>query len=147
MKKFRFTLDSLKKYNEQILDSEKNTLGRLRAQLSELMNELEDKLNEIDAARERLKELLSLGTNAMRLSLHKKYISSLQQDVYRIKAQIEQKNEEIAKQLEKVIAATQEVSKLEKLEEQQIEEYKHAEQKEAEQFIEEFVSNTNFYES
>ncbi len=147
MKKFKFTLESLKKYNEQILDSEKNTLGRMRAQLSELMNALDEKFREIDEATEKLKELLQIGTNATRLSLHKKYISSLQQDVYRIKAQIEQKNREIAKQLENVIVATQEVSKLEKLEEQQIEEYKHAERKETEQFIEEFVSNTNFYEN
>ena len=35
MKKFKFTLESLKKYNEQILDSEKNQLGRLRAELAE----------------------------------------------------------------------------------------------------------------
>ena len=77
----------------------------------------------------------------MRLSLHKKYVSSLQQDIYRIKAQMTQKREEIEIQLEKVVEATKEVSKLEKLEEKQLEEYRYAAQKEEELRIEEFVSN------
>ena len=77
----------------------------------------------------------------MRLSLHKKYVSSLQQDIYRIKGLMAQKREEIENQLQKVIDATKEVSKLEKLEEKQLEEYRYAAQKEQEQIIEEFVTN------
>ena len=83
----------------------------------------------------------------MRISLHKKYISSLQQDIYRIKAAIVQKEEEVQLQLQKVVDATKEVSKIEKLEEKQIEQYKYEEQKESEQFIEEFVSNSTFREN
>ena len=52
----------------------------------------------------------------------------------------------VQKQLKVVVAATQEVSSLEKLEEKQIEEYRYQEQKETEQFIEEFVSGSSFYE-
>ena len=77
----------------------------------------------------------------MRLSLHKKYVSSLQQDIYRIKGLMTHKREEIENQLQKVIDATKEVSKLEKLEEKQLEEYRYASQKEQEQIIEEFVTN------
>ncbi len=146
MKKFEFTLESLSKYNEQILDSEKNILGKLRAELGELQDELESTNARYDEAREKLAQLLMGGTDAMRLSVSKKYISSLQQDIYRIKAKIAAKNEEIKAQLDKVIEATKEVTKLEKLEEKQREEYKYAEQKESEQFIEEFVSNASFYE-
>ena len=58
--------------------------------------------------------------------------------------QIMLKEREIERQLEVVVEATKEVSKLEKLEEQQIEEYKAAEQKETEAFIEEFVSNADW---
>ena len=43
--------------------------------------------------------------------------------------------------MQKVIDATKEVSKLEKLEEKQLEEYRYAAQKEQEQIIEEFVTN------
>lgn len=137
---------SLKKYNEQILDSEKNVLGRLRAELSEIQERLDAKFAEIELESAKLENLLSAGTEVMRIAVHKKYISSLQQDVYRLKAQKEEKNKQIAAQLEKVIDATKEVSKLEKLEEKQIEEYRYAEQKENEQFIEEFVSNSSFFD-
>lgn len=146
MKKFEFTLQSLKKYNEQILDSEKSVLGRMRAELAELQGKLDSKLQEYEQARIKLDNLLKNGTDAVKLSVHKRYISSLQQDIYRLKAQINTKNEEIEIQLDVVIDATKEVTKLEKLEEKQIEEYKYAEQKETEQFIEEFVSNSGFYD-
>ena len=58
--------------------------------------------------------------------------------------QILMKEREIERQLEAVVQATQEVSKLDKLEEHQLEEYRAAEQKETELFIEEFVSNSDW---
>ncbi len=147
MKKFKFTLESLKKYNEQILDSEKNTLGRLRAEYADMQKALEAKELEYEQAIEKLEELMTSGTNVMRVSLHKRYIASLQQDMYRIKAEMAAKDEEIQIQLQKVVDATKEVSKIEKLEEKQIEQYKYEEQKESELFIEEFVSNGTFREN
>lgn len=141
MKKFNFTLQSLKKYNDQVLDSEKSVLGRLRAELAEIQAELDAKTTEYELSIDKLNELVRGGTTAMRLSLHKKYVSSLQQDIYRIKGRMAQKRDEVEQQLQRVIDATKEVSKLEKLEEKQLEEYRYAAQKEQEQIIEEFVSN------
>lgn len=141
MKKFNFTLQSLKKYNDQMLDSEKSVLGRLRAELAEMQAELDAKTAEYELSIDKLNELVRGGTTAMRLSLHKKYVSSLQQDIYRIKGRMAQKRDEVEQQLQRVIDATKEVSKLEKLEEKQLEEYRYAAQKEQEQIIEEFVSN------
>ena len=141
MKKFNFTLQSLKRYNDQVLSGEKSVLGRLRAELAEQQSLLDEKTAEYEQSIIKLNSLVSEGTTAMRLSLHKKYVSSLQQDIYRIKAQMAQKREEIEIQLEKVVEATKEVSKLEKLEEKQLEEYRYAAQKEEELRIEEFVSN------
>ena len=141
MKKFNFTLQSLKKYNDQRLDSEKSVLGRLRAELAEMQAELDAKTAEYELSIDKLNELVRGGTTAMRLSLHKKYVSSLQQDIYRIKGRMAQKRDEVEQQLQRVIDATKEVSKLEKLEEKQLEEYRYAAQKEQEQIIEEFVSN------
>ena len=135
-------MQSLKKYDDQVLDSEKSILGRLRAELAEMQSELDAKVAEYEQSIDKLNELVRGGTTAMRLSLHKKYVSSLQQDIYRIKGLLmAHKREEIENQLQKVIDATKEVSKLEKLEEKQLEEYRYASQKEQEQIIEEFVTN------
>ena len=134
-------MQSLKKYNDQVLDSEKSVLGRLRAELAEIQAELDAKTAEYELSIDKLNELVRGGTTAMRLSLHKKYVSSLQQDIYRIKGRMAQKRDEVEQQLQRVIDATKEVSKLEKLEEKQLEEYRYAAQKEQEQIIEEFVSN------
>lgn len=134
-------MQSLKKYNDQMLDSEKSVLGRLRAELAEMQAELDAKNAEYELSIDKLNELVRGGTTAMRLSLHKKYVSSLQQDIYRIKGRMAQKRDEVEQQLQRVIDATKEVSKLEKLEEKQLEEYRYAAQKEQEQINEEFVSN------
>ena len=134
-------MQSLKKYNDQMLDSEKSVLGRLRAELAEMQAELDAKTAEYELSIDKLNELVRGGTTAMQLSLHKKYVSSLQQDIYRIKGRMAQKRDEVEQQLQRVIDATKEVSKLEKLEEKQLEEYRYAAQKEQEQIIEEFVSN------
>ena len=134
-------MQSPKKYNDQMLDSEKSVLGRLRAELAEMQAELDAKTAEYELSIDKLNELVRGGTTAMRLSLHKKYVSSLQQDIYRIKGRMAQKRDEVEQQLQRVIDATKEVSKLEKLEEKQLEEYRYAAQKEQEQIIEEFVSN------
>lgn len=106
-----------------------------------MQSELDAKAAEYEQSIDKLSELVRGGTTAMRLSLHKKYVSSLQQDIYRIKGLMTHKREEIENQLQKVIDATKEVSKLEKLEEKQLEEYRYASQKEQEQIIEEFVTN------
>ena len=99
MKKFNFTLQSLKKYNDQVLDSEKSILGRLRAELAEMQSELDAKVAEYEQSIDKLNELVRGGTTAMRLSLHKKYVSSLQQDIYRIKGLMAHKREEIENHL------------------------------------------------
>ena len=106
-----------------------------------MQSELDAKVAEYEQSIDKLNELVRGGTTAMRLSLHKKYVSSLQQDIYRIKGLMAHKREEIETQLQKVIDATKEVSKLEKLEDKQLEEYRYASQKEQEQIIEEFVTN------
>lgn len=85
-----------------------------------MQSELDAKVAEYEQSIDKLNELVRGGTTAMRLSLHKKYVSSLQQDIYRIKGLMAHKREEIETQLQKVIDATKEVSKLEKLEEKQL---------------------------
>lgn len=144
MKKFVFTLERLKQYREQVLETEKGSLADLRGQLNRLQAELEDILEELARLNRELVEMYKRGTTPLDISVHKRYIAAKQQELHMKRHQIMLKEREIERQLEVVVEATKEVSKLEKLEEQQIEEYKAAEQKETEAFIEEFVSNADW---
>lgn len=144
MKKFVFTLERLKQYREQVLETEKGSLADLRGQLSRLQAEVEKILEELARLNRELVALYEKGTTPLDISIHKRFISSKQQELHMKRHQILMKEREIERQLEVVVEATKEVSKLEKLEEQQIEEYKAAEQKENEAFIEEFVSNSDW---
>lgn len=144
MKKFVFTLERLKQYREQVLETEKGSLADLRGQLNRLQAELEGILEELARLNRELVEMYERGTTPLDISVHKRYIAAKQQELHMKRHQIMLKEREIERQLEVVVEATKEVSKLEKLEEQQIEEYKAAEQKETEAFIEEFVSNSDW---
>jgi len=144
LKKFVFTLERLKQYREQVLETEKGSLADLRGQLNRLQAELEDILEELARLNRELVEMYERGTTPLDISVHKRYIAAKQQELHMKRHQIMLKEREIERQLEVVVEATKEVSKLEKLEEQQIEEYKAAEQKETEAFIEEFVSNADW---
>lgn len=147
MKKFVFTLESLKRYQDQVLETEKGTLAELRGELNRLEAELEDILEELSRLNRELVVLYEKGTTPLEISVHKRYISAKQQELHMKRHQILMKEREIEAQLQVVVDATREVSKLEKLEEHQIEEYKALEQKENELFIEEFVSNSDWRKS
>ena len=144
MKKFVFTLERLKQYREQTLETEKGTLAELRGELNRQQSELEGILEELARLNRELLEKYQRGTTPTDISVHKRYISAKQQELHMKRHQILMKEREIEAQLQTVIEATKEVSKLEKLEEHQIEEYRAAEQKENELFIEEFVSNADW---
>ncbi len=147
MKKFVFTLQRLKEYREQSLDTEKTTLSELRAELRQLEAELEQILEELAKLNRDLMELYTRGTTAQEIALHKRYINNKQQELHMKRHQILMQNRKIEMQLQNVIEATKEVSKLERLEEHQLDDYKAAEQKENELFIEEFVSNADWRKS
>ena len=147
MKKFVFTLQRLKEFRETTLDTEKGTLAELRVELQEMEAELEKILEDIVRLNRELMELYQKGTTANDIAVHKRYINNKQQELHMKRHQILMQNRKIEQQLEVVIEATKEVSKLEKLEEHQLDDYKAAEQKETEMFIKEFVSNADWRKS
>lgn len=142
MKKFQFTLQKLKDFREQELDRQKNALALLQADLKHIEDARELLIEKVAEQSEQLERVCRLGSTASDISMRKRYIVTLQQEIH-VKEQLaEEKKREIEKQLEVVVEATKEVRTLEKLEEKQLEEYNAAAGKENEQFIEEFVSGS-----
>ena len=80
MKKFVFTLERLKQYREQVLETEKGSLADLRGQLNRLQAELEDILEELARLNRELVEMYERGTTPLDISVHKRYIAAKQQE-------------------------------------------------------------------
>lgn len=140
MKRFQFTLQKLMDFRQQELDRQKNTLSALQADLQRMHQEKEELIHRVEQSSEELDVVCRQGAQAYEISVRKRYIVSLQQEIHAHEFSISIKQEEVNKQLGVVVEATKDVRTLEKLEEKQLEEYKAAATKENEQFIEEFVS-------
>ena len=141
MKKFQFSLDKLQNYKEQVLESEKNSLGFLRGELRELNYQLEELIKLVDLKSDELEHTMLTSVTPADFAARKRFITFKQQEIHTTRRLIAVKEEEIEKQLEIVVEATKEVNTLDKLEERQLEEHRYAQLKEDEHFIEEFVSN------
>lgn len=140
MKKFHFTLQKLKDFQEQELDRQKNALSLLQADLRRIEEAREVLVGKVAEQGEQLDRVYKLGSTASEIAMRKRYIVTLQQEIHMKEQLAIQKQQEIEKQLGVVVEATKDVRTLEKLEEKQLEEYNAAAGKENEQFIEEFVS-------
>ena len=140
MKKFQFTLQKLMDFRQQELDRQKNILSALQADLQRIYEEKDELIRKVVELSTELEVVCRAGAQAFEISVRKRYIVTLQQEIHAREVSAAQKQEEINKQLGVVVEATKDVRTLEKLEEKQLEEYKAAAVKENEQFIEEFVS-------
>lgn len=140
MKKFQFTLQKLMDFRQQELDRQKNILSALQADLQRIYEEKDELSRRVVELSAELEEVCRAGAQAFEISVRKRYIVTLQQEIHAREVSAAQKQEEINKQLGVVVEATKDVRTLEKLEGKQLEEYKAAAVKENEQFIEEFVS-------
>ena len=147
MRKFQFTLQKLMDFRQQELDRQKNTLSALQSDLQRIYAEKEQLIRQVEQFSFELDEICRQGAQAFEISVRKRYIVTLQQEIHAHDASAALKQQEINKQLGVVVEATKDVRTLEKLEEKQLEEYKAAATKENEQFIEEFVSGQSIRKS
>ena len=118
-------------------------MSALRGELVKIEEATADLRRRVFAESMELERVCAQGAQAHEISMRKRYIVTLQQEIHQKEAQAVQKKAEIEAQLGVVVEATKDVKTLEKLEEKQLEEYKALETKENEQFIEEFVSNAS----
>lgn len=145
MKKFKFSLDKLKSYKEQIKKREENTLAALRAEQIEKLHEKEELLKELDRRNAEFIRKSEIGMTAMEMVTEKGFISYILDSIKAKDKEISLMTAKINKQLIVVTEASREVQTLEKLEEKQFDEYKFKERKADEAFIEEYVGNRRHY--
>ncbi len=147
MKKFKFSLEKLKSFKEQIKKREENTLAALRAEQLDKLHEKEELLKELDRRNAEFIRKSEIGMTAMEMVTEKGFISYILDSIKAKDKEISVLSARINKQLIVVTEASREVQTLEKLEEKQFDEYKFKERKADEAFIEEYVGNRRYSEN
>ena len=145
MKRFKFSLDKLKSFKEQIKKREENTLASLRAEQLDKLHEKEELLKELERRNAEFIRKSEIGMTAMEMVTEKGFISYILDSIKAKDKEISLLSAKINKQLIVVTEASREVQTLEKLEEKQFDEYKFKERKADEAFIDEYVGNRRHY--
>ena len=140
MKKFKFSLEKVLVYKEQILEREKGELAKLRAEQNSLEKAVENCNEDFSHVNNEMGEKSARGINVIQLRQFQYQLDMIRQEIDRLKKEIEKLEKEIEKQIKVVLKCSQEVAGLEKLKEKQLAEYNEAEMKANELEIAEFVS-------
>lgn len=140
MKKFKFSLDTVLSYKQQVLEALQGehalALAAVREQET-LLEKLWQEYRDYNAEyRRRAEEGLPL-TEAL---MYQNGLRAAEQEIQRQTARLEELRAEEEKRREKVVEAKKDTSSIEKLKEKKLDAYHRAEAKSEEAFIEEFVS-------
>ena len=140
MKKFKFSLDTVLSYKQQVLEALQGehalALAAVREQEA-LLENLWGQYRDYNAEyRRRAEEGLPL-TEAL---MYQNGLRAAEQEIQRETQHLEELRAEEEKRREKVIEAKKDTSSIEKLREKKLDAYYKAEAKSEEAFIEEFVS-------
>lgn len=140
MKKFVFSLERMLVYQQQNLEKEKGNLGKLTAardELEELKNGQETRIAHIQ---KEIKKRQAEGTTVFILKGCFAVLEGARLQLEDTQKELSQAQARVEKQRRIVTEASKEVKKLEKLKENQLEEYHHDEAKEQQDMITEHVA-------
>ncbi len=139
MKSFQFSLAKMRSYKEQVLEKEKTTLRQLQAEKTKIETDIENLENHRNAREQEFKESKN-GLMASDLMLYKFYSENTRLQLNNLYEELKRAEARVEAQIKVVVAASQEVSGLDKLEEKQLEEYRYLEAKELQEEILEMVA-------
>ena len=140
MKKFRFSLETVLDYKQQVLDALQKEHGIIMAQVKEqeeYLEGLEMDYRDMDAefCQRKIEGMAIL--DAMR---YEQYLRAMERQIQQAVLRLEElRRQEEAKRLE-VVAAKQDTSSIEKLKDKKLDSYNKAVQKSEEAMIDEFVT-------
>lgn len=142
MKKFRFSLETVLDYKNQVLDAIRAEhaaiLGQVRAQ-EQVVENLEKEHRQVDG--EFTQRKLE-GLTVLDALNYEQYLRSLEREIQTEYYKLAKLRKQEEAKRAQVVEARQETATIEKLKEHKLEDYRKAEQKDEEQRIEEFVSTT-----
>ena len=140
MKKFQFSLGRMREYRERLLEEEKGTLQRYKAERNQIEDEIARLEGEFGELSRRMQEKAEKGTTVIELRKLSAQMDNVRMQIRELEKALTKAEQRVEKQMQVVVEANKEVTKLDKLEEKQLEEYRRQVNKAEEDRIDEFVS-------
>ena len=140
MKKFQFSLDHVRDYRDRLLDEETGKLQRLRAEqtrIEQLIAQLEADFAQVSKA---MRDAQAEGITALEQRGFSLQLESIRMQTHELTDLLKGVQDQAEQQTQIVVAANQEVSKLDKLKDRQYEDWQTSVRKAEEERIEELVS-------
>lgn len=143
MKKFHFPLQKVLEYNTHIQKKEKDTLARMHMEYKALEAQLYSLMQKYERNKINYLESCEMGTSIINASVLLRYLGELDNQIKLMRQKMQEAQELINIQTEKLVEVTKDKTKVEKLKENKYNKYLFLERKSNELFIEEFVSYIN----
>lgn len=144
MKRFRFSLETVKVYKEQLLENLKTEYSAALA----LVRAKEEEIARLEGDKARFQqewnEKAAAGLSIREHQQYQQYLDRLHRQIRLEKHKLEELVRKAEAKREEVVEMNKETTTLEKLKEKKKAEYDKAEAKEHDLFIEEFVSKSLF---
>ena len=141
MKKFKFSLDSVLSYKQQVLDALKGEHAAILAQVREQEEVLEAVWKAYRDCNEEYRQRKAEGITVTDAMLYQNGLRVLERDIQRETDKLEELRKQEEAKRQEVVDAKIDTSSIEKLKEHKLEDYYKAVQKDEEKLIDEFVSS------
>ena len=139
MKKFQFSLESVKGYKEQLLSAAKAEVAKINHEIAQLEKEEEELQNEFIQSENNMQEQSRRGITPQMIAYYRNY----QENLRRMQQTLEKKKQGLFRERErsinKMTKINIEVKSLDKLKEKEWKTYQVASAKEEEKIVEEFT--------
>ena len=140
MKKFRFGLDSVLSYRQQVLEGRQNEYGKAMRRVQEQRMRLEAVQQRYQETNQQFREEAAAGISIADAMGFEVGLRALEREIARETKALRDLEAEAEKRRIQMLQAHQDAAMLEKLKEKKQEDYRKAEQKQDELFIYELVS-------
>lgn len=141
MKKFKFSLDTVLSYKQQVLGALQGEYAEAMAQVRAQEALLEKLWQEYRDCNEDYRDRALEGMPVTEALMYQSALRAAEQEIQRETKRLEELEAEAEKRREAMVEAKKETSSIEKLKEKKLEAYHKEEAKSEELFIEEFVSS------
>ena len=141
MKKFKFSLDSVLSYKQQVLDALKGEHAAILAEVRAQEEVLESVWQEYRDCNAEYSQRKAEGMSIMDAMVYQNGLRALERDIQRETEKLESLRKKEEKKRQEVVDAKIDTSSIEKLREHKLEDYNKVVQKAEENLIDEFVSS------